>query len=387
MFQKLPRARPAVILVAVLGFLLSATFVAVPAASAASKQLLKDGGFESQHSGSVSRPWGSEGPDSKGIDRGKGFSAAGDNNAWIRAASKDWNAITQSASVDRHHAYAISVKVRTSDNFATGVFGVRTKSGATIAETQFGPTGGRYIDLVVKFNSEDNTSVTVYSGFWAPGTDVWLQIDEVYLGAIEGAVHDVTDVSRNAYEAFAVNRGTWAEDYFWATVLHASPTFTRQCHVDTSLPRNSAQTCGANEARILDFANTAQRIAYEVKSGKVSKSQEVEPQATADGKLVAAYGFHVEWHFFPGQKDTLGPSKPLRDYLTDQGIDVIIHHYESDECDRQGNRGIIPAPAPAPDLGILPLPALPAPAPAGGGLVFIPAVYTAAAAGTNCNIA
>jgi hypothetical protein len=67
-----------------------------------------------------------------------------------------------------------------SSNVAAGYFGVRSPGGAVISEATFGslPT---YTQKTVAFNSGSNTSVTVYAGFWGPGADSWIRLDDVSL--------------------------------------------------------------------------------------------------------------------------------------------------------------------------------------------------------------
>lgn len=147
-----------------------------------------DGGFEGQATSTVSPPWRGEGGGGKGIDRGLGFAHSGANNAWIRTTS-GWNAVKQVVSVMPNTNYRLTGWVRNSNNFICcqpqtgGYFGVRAGSDVTtspLAETSFGGLPS-YTQLTVDFNPGSNGSVTVFAGYWAPGADSWVQIDDVSL--------------------------------------------------------------------------------------------------------------------------------------------------------------------------------------------------------------
>jgi hypothetical protein len=141
--------------------------------------LVPDSGFETQTTNTVSAPWLVEGPDAHGIDRGRGFSHSGANNAWIRNSTTNWNAITQSVPVTPNTNYTLSAWVQ--NNFArnSGSLGVRAANGtAALAEASFYafPT---YAQVMVNFNSGPNSTVKVYVGFRGQGTDYWLRIDDI----------------------------------------------------------------------------------------------------------------------------------------------------------------------------------------------------------------
>jgi hypothetical protein len=138
-----------------------------------------DPGFEGQPSDGVSTPWLTEGPDPKGIDRGKGLSHSGSNNAWIRTNSRNWNAIDQVVGVSHDRKYRLTVWIRSSGVPGTGYFGVRDlSSNKPIAETTFG-TVATYQKLTVVFDSAANSSVRIFAGYWAPGSDSWIQADDI----------------------------------------------------------------------------------------------------------------------------------------------------------------------------------------------------------------
>ena len=94
-----------------------------------STNLVADPGFELQPSSTISNPWSIEGPDGHGIDLGAGFAHAGANNAWIRDSTSNWNAITQTISVQPNTNYSLTGWVQ--NNFTTnlGYFGVRNAGG------------------------------------------------------------------------------------------------------------------------------------------------------------------------------------------------------------------------------------------------------------------
>ncbi len=69
---------------------------------------------------------------------------------------------------------------RTSPEVNTAFFGVRLPGVWPPKEQQFGPIpGGAYQQIRVRFNSENNTSVTLFAGFWGLGTPSVMQIDDV----------------------------------------------------------------------------------------------------------------------------------------------------------------------------------------------------------------
>jgi len=147
----------------------------------ARSNLLTNGSFDS--ASTIAAPWGTEGPDAKGIDvklpdRSR---TGGGNNAWIRAGSWSWNALTQTIPVQPNTAYALTAWVRGTTNIYHGYLGVRNAANQAVhLETQFQGTG-QYQLLTVKFNSGANTSLTAFAGYWAQGQDSWIQLDDVNL--------------------------------------------------------------------------------------------------------------------------------------------------------------------------------------------------------------
>ncbi|MCY1079016.1 hypothetical protein [Archangium lansingense] len=142
--------------------------------------LLQDPGFENQTSNAVSYPWYVQGTDAKGIDRGLGFSHSGANNGWIRTSSRNWNALKQDVQVTPNTNYVLTAWIRSSANVVGGYFGVCTVPGVIINELNYGYLPD-YTAKTVTFNSGSNTSVSVFAGFWAPGSDSFIQVDDFSL--------------------------------------------------------------------------------------------------------------------------------------------------------------------------------------------------------------
>ena len=150
---------------------------------------LRDGGFEQQPSSTISPPWAGEGPSFKGIDIARNLARTGLNNAFIRTSSTNWNALTQRVdNVTPNTHYRLQGWVRTSANFSNlGFFGVRPGiSSAPMAELRYGAFNlGGYQQLTVDFNTGSNTTLTVFVGYWGPGYDSWIQIDDLALWPTE----------------------------------------------------------------------------------------------------------------------------------------------------------------------------------------------------------
>ncbi|MGH3730429.1 MAG: hypothetical protein ACRDTU_17000 [Micromonosporaceae bacterium] len=140
-----------------------------------------DPGFEMQPTSSLNAPWRGEGPAAKGIDRGLGFAHNGGNNAWIRADDASWNAILQTVPVKPNTNYRLTGWIHNSNNFSEGYFGVRAGTGSTpYAERRYGGLTS-YSPQTVEFNSGSHTTMTVFAGYWAPGADSWVRLDDVTL--------------------------------------------------------------------------------------------------------------------------------------------------------------------------------------------------------------
>jgi hypothetical protein len=143
-----------------------------------------------------------EGPDAHGIDRGIGNARTGNNNAWIRDSTSNWNAITQWITVTSNTDYTLIGWIR--DNFTDniGYFGVRNADGVTVLkETSFGPSAG-YIKLAINFSSGSNSLLKIYAGFWGQNHDLWLQIDDISV-YVSHFPQQSTVFSTSAEEAYA----------------------------------------------------------------------------------------------------------------------------------------------------------------------------------------
>jgi len=159
----------------VMGLITGLTMISCPAVWAQCASVLRDGGFESQPSGTVHSPWVSEGQ--TGIDIRRGLSHGGSNNAWARYDS-GWNAIHQTVRLSAEVTYTLRGFVRTSENVQAGYFGFRNATQQPVSEIQYGPLPG-YRELRVRFRPERTGTYNVFVGFWAPNADSWIQIDDM----------------------------------------------------------------------------------------------------------------------------------------------------------------------------------------------------------------
>ena len=140
---------------------------------------LLDGDFERQRSQTVSTPWRTEGRGVKGVDIGKGLASSGRNNAFIRTSAKEWNAITQFFKTIPISTYRVEADIRTSGNVRDGYFGVRDEVGKVIKQVKFGPLP-QYTRLQFDFQAlKGQNGVNLFIGYWPPGEDSWIQIDNV----------------------------------------------------------------------------------------------------------------------------------------------------------------------------------------------------------------
>jgi|SRR6266498_4633020 len=172
--------RLSTLVVVVAGFLL----IPCKTALAQCTSLLRDGDFEAQRSGYVSTPWKPEGR--AGIDVRRGFSYSGANNAWARNIV-GWNGIRQKVRLVAGNVYKLKAFVRTSGNVRAGYFGFRNASQRPLSEIKFGKLV-TYRELRVSFRPTWTGTYYVFTGFWAPGQDAWIQIDNV---RVEAPCNDV----------------------------------------------------------------------------------------------------------------------------------------------------------------------------------------------------
>lgn len=138
-----------------------------------------DGGFEEQSHRGVSAPWGVEGPDAKGVDIALGYQHTGAKNGFIWSNSRSWNALVQPIPVALQRNYVLRGWIRTSGTVTAGYFGIRS-GGRPYAERPFSAAQhAQYRQIEIPFNSGPNSVMTVFAGYWAPGTDSWVQVDGI----------------------------------------------------------------------------------------------------------------------------------------------------------------------------------------------------------------
>jgi hypothetical protein len=143
---------------------------------------LLDGGFEQQQRANICPPWQFEGTGFKGIDLDKGLAQSGRNNAFIRTPEKAWNGVRQFVRTKPGKPYMAEISIRTSPNVRDGYFGVRNEVGGVVKEVKFGPLP-QYKRLVVAFKGPARqTGVMFFVGYWGPGGDSWIQIDDASCG-------------------------------------------------------------------------------------------------------------------------------------------------------------------------------------------------------------
>ncbi len=152
------------------------TALAAPAGAAAQcLGVLRDGDFELQRTSTVSAPWVGEGR--TGIDIRRGLAHHGGINAWARH-NTGWNAVRQTVRLIGGVNYTLRAFVRTSGNVRDGYFGFRDAAQRPVRETRFGPLPA-YTELRVDFRPTATGTFNVFSGFWAPSANAWMQIDHV----------------------------------------------------------------------------------------------------------------------------------------------------------------------------------------------------------------
>ena len=155
----------------------SRTFTSVAEVAARYLTQVADGGFESPAGGPAA--WGFEGTANHGVDRGLGFAHTGDNNGWIRTDQSGWSAYTQDVPVTPGTRYTFHGWFRSSASMDDGRFGVRDGSGNLLAEDRFGASGSYQEHSVTVTVPGGVHQLTVYAGFNGPGTDTWLQLDDI----------------------------------------------------------------------------------------------------------------------------------------------------------------------------------------------------------------
>lgn len=147
--------------------------------------LVVDGGFESQTTvTSTSSPWRGEAGASSayGIDVAAGKARSGSDNGWVaNGGGTEWAALKQTVTVQPSSTYRLTVWVRSSAGIDHAWLGVKSTGGSAISEIRHGSSVGSYSRYVLTFTTGSNTSVVVHSGYWAPGSAAWQQIDDVAL--------------------------------------------------------------------------------------------------------------------------------------------------------------------------------------------------------------
>jgi hypothetical protein len=147
--------------------------------------LVDDSGFENQTKSSViSPPWFAEGAGLKGV-----YNQMSGKNAFLRATS-GWNAITQKIAANPSTQYTAQARIKTSPNVTDGYFGVRDGNGMVVTEVKFGPLSDGDPPRVFSFQGAMrylgyDPMMTLFVGFWAPGQDAWIEIDDI--GVFEGS--------------------------------------------------------------------------------------------------------------------------------------------------------------------------------------------------------
>jgi hypothetical protein len=147
------------------------------------QSLVLGGGFEDQLTTSLANPWSPQSTaagGSFGNDRHiPAKTRTGDVNGWIATSGTEWNALTQTITVRASTSHRMTVWLRNSGNFTTGWLGVKTTSGAVVAEIPYGAQTTNYGQYTVSFNSGARTSLVLHVGYWGPGASSWEQVDDV----------------------------------------------------------------------------------------------------------------------------------------------------------------------------------------------------------------
>lgn len=144
------------------------------------RNLVVNPGFEAQGTSTLLSPWQAEGPDTHDVEVNAGTAHTGQNDAVIQSSSSSWDAITQTVAVTPNTVYTLTGWVQNNFGKNTGSFGVRTSAGAVLAQTSFG-TASTYTPLTVKFNSGNNSSITVFAGFTGQKKAFLMRLDDVAL--------------------------------------------------------------------------------------------------------------------------------------------------------------------------------------------------------------
>jgi hypothetical protein len=164
----------------------SRTFSSVAEVAVRYVTQVADGGFEAPASGPSA--WEFEGTANHGVDRSLGFAHSGANNGWIRTSGTGWSAYTQQVPVVPGRSYTFQGWVRSSPGMTDGRFGVRlgAQGSDVLGEQRFGASA-EYAQHAVTVDVPPGVdTVTVYTGFVAPGSDTYLQVDDITAGQPAG---------------------------------------------------------------------------------------------------------------------------------------------------------------------------------------------------------
>lgn len=145
------------------------------------RNLVVNPGFEAQASSALVSPWTAEGPDTHDVEVAAGTAHAGLNDGVISSSSGSWNALTQTIAVSPNTSYTLTGWVR--DNLAAtqGSFGARGADGKTVLGQASVGAASSYVPVTVKFNSGNNSSVTIFAGFTGQNTSLTMRLDDVSL--------------------------------------------------------------------------------------------------------------------------------------------------------------------------------------------------------------
>jgi hypothetical protein len=171
--------------------LIAPTLLACFAAQGRSQQtnnLIKDPGFEA--SSSLGPYWNfGGGPTSAGVDTNKTHAHSGYNSGYLYDDSGPGRFVdlTQTVTVAANTTYTLTGWVDAS-NTTGGLFGVRTPSGANLRTVALvnttepsTPSGAKYLQYTVTFDSGVDTSVVIFAGYVTPGSTSGIELDDVSL--------------------------------------------------------------------------------------------------------------------------------------------------------------------------------------------------------------
>ncbi|MGH3356337.1 MAG: DUF4185 domain-containing protein [Nocardioidaceae bacterium] len=157
----------------------SRTFTSVAELAVRYATQVADGGFESPAGGPSA--WDFEGTANHGVDRGLGFARSGGNNGWIRTSGTGWSAYSQRVPVVPGSTYTFHGWTRTSAGLTDGRFGVRLgDDGSEVLDEEHFGASADYVERTATVRVPEGVhEVTVYAGFVAPGSDTFLQLDDI----------------------------------------------------------------------------------------------------------------------------------------------------------------------------------------------------------------